>query len=353
MALTNPLLTTPIIPFDSTVSIDVNSNYAHIFKFTVYGGDQVVANRIVIENSDTNLVVYDAKINNFRHEHQLPKNILTNGVTYRVKVQTFNINNQASELSDGVLFKCFTTPNLDIPNIPPVINSNMFDFTGLYSQLEGETIKSYVYYLYDINKALLSNSGNIYNSTLQHRFEGFKDNVQYYVELKVETQNGMKVSSGLKLFSVNYIKPLFAAQLFLENEPDQGSAKINAKILDIQGQIGKEPVIIINGERLDVRNGMVYFNEENGFRIARGDWSRGIYLSDFREDDDFLFEASINGVDLKLVFYNKRFHCFKYLNNIKISHYASNEINLLNNSQDVFVFVQSNKGRIYLQAQIL
>lgn len=342
------MLTTPIInnikPFDATHNYDLT--------FNVYGGNQVTANRVLIEKVVDGTVVYNVKIESFQFKHSIPANTLQNGTQYRVKVKTYNINNEESEYSDSILFYCFSNPTVRIINIKDgLVGNSSYEFEGSYSQAENELAQSYRFYFYDSNEVLLSSSKEKFDSDFKYKFDGMENNEHYFVELKVYTVNGIVATSGLIPFDVNYYRPLFHTTVVLEDISRQASVKINARILNIEGQIGKQPISYEDGEWINLKDGMVYFDEENGFLVT-GDFTLRMWLKDIEEYKEFLIMYSKNNVKLRLVYYKKRIHCFKEIKERIVSHYASNEIDIVDKESLVFIFFQSNKSRISIQAEV-
>ena len=60
MALTRPILLN-VNAFDAA--------NAQSFQFVVQGGDQVAANRLIVQRQDTQQVVYNQKIQSFKFQH--------------------------------------------------------------------------------------------------------------------------------------------------------------------------------------------------------------------------------------------------------------------------------------------
>lgn len=207
--LTQPIVN-PISAFDAT--------RAHNITFTVIGGAQVVANRLVISNNETGAIVYNKTAITMKLEHTIPANTLTNGGYYNAVVYTIDNANNESVASTAVPFYCYSQPVLTIDNIPATetIENGTYTFTGTYIQQEGEILNSYQYTLYDSNKNVLSKTPLIYyetDSSLSYTFVGMSNDTSYYIELSGETVNGTHITSGVIYFTVRYIQP--ASLLFV------------------------------------------------------------------------------------------------------------------------------------------
>ena len=96
MALTRPTLL-PVPAFDATQQFT--------FTFTAQSGtSQIVANKLVIRNQDTNDIVYEEKQETYRYEHTLNAGELTNGVYYNATLTVFDANDNESTASIPILF---------------------------------------------------------------------------------------------------------------------------------------------------------------------------------------------------------------------------------------------------------
>ena len=71
-----------------------------------YVGNMPYSNRIVIYDATTLAVLYDntSTNTNYSIEHTIPANTLTNGKKYAIQGQVFDINGNASALSDKAYF---------------------------------------------------------------------------------------------------------------------------------------------------------------------------------------------------------------------------------------------------------
>lgn len=261
--LTQPIVN-PISAFDAT--------RAHNITFTVIGGAQVVANRLVISNNETGAIVYNKTAITMKLEHTIPANTLTNGGYYNAVVYTIDNANNESVASTAVPFYCYSQPVLTIDNIPATetIENGTYTFTGTYIQQEGEILNSYQYTLYDSNKNVLSKTPLIYyetDSSLSYTFVGMSNDTSYYIELSGETVNGTHITSGVIYFTVRYIQPASFAICDLVNNCDDGYIQVSSNIVAIDGKSNPDPPIYIDDKEVDLRDPDSWIEWDSGFRI--------------------------------------------------------------------------------------
>lgn len=261
--LTQPIVN-PISAFDAT--------RAHNITFTVIGGAQVVANRLVISNNETGAIVYNKTTITMKLEHTIPANTLTNGGYYNAVVYTIDNANNESVASTAVPFYCYSQPVLTIDNIPATetIENGTYTFTGTYIQQEGEILNSYQYTLYDSNKNVLSKTPLIYyetDSSLSYTFVGMSNDTSYYIELSGETVNGTHITSGVIYFTVRYIQPASFAICDLVNNCDDGYIQVSSNIVAIDGKSNPDPPIYIDDKEVDLREPDSWVEWDSGFRI--------------------------------------------------------------------------------------
>lgn len=225
---------------NSLSAFDATNNQT--FSFTSVGGNQVVKNKIVITNNATAIVEYENTVTSYIFSQTVPSGTLTNGEYYNFYFITYDINDNESVASNLVSFYCFTTPNLEISNMPSgnIINSFDFTFDATYSQVEDERL-SFVYFtLYDATGTQIIKSSNIYNSTAQpttisYYYNGFEETTNYSIRIDGETQYGTIITTGLIEFTTDYYSPTLLVNLDLENKCDDGYVQITSNIIAIDG----------------------------------------------------------------------------------------------------------------------
>lgn len=198
-----------------------------------YTGNQSERNRAVITDNDTGKVVYDRTVATLLLSHTIPADVLTAGRQYLIQIQVFDAYNNSSNLSDAVLFYCFTNPTFEFGEISDPYRSASITLATTYAQKEGETLKSYQYKLYDGNKTLLSSSDVFYGDISEYTFYGLQNNTHYYVQCVAITTHDMSLDTGLKFVNVVY-NTIPANILFqLENNPCAGYISLDTNLIII------------------------------------------------------------------------------------------------------------------------
>ena len=248
-----------------------DATYEREFKYMwASGNNQSVANTLIIRDNETNTIVYNTKQETLLLKHILPSNTLQNGKTYNVCIQVFDRDNNASELSDTLIFKCYTTPTISLNIVSEqVIRSSSYLFTVNYSQLEGEELQYYSLELYDGNKQKLYNTGAKYNIESGVTLTDFIDNTSYYIKAYGQTINHMDIETDLILFHVEYIKPESYSYMTVENRDLYGDVQFTSFLVSIEGKgINGDPTFVDN-EYVDTINGTSVRFDEN-FNISNG-----------------------------------------------------------------------------------
>ena len=269
MALTRPVLLT-VSAFDATT--------AYTFRFNSIGGDQVVKNRLVINDNATNTTVYDQQQTTFRYEHTVPAGTLTNGTYYNATVYTYNNAGDMSVASNVIQFYCYSTPTIQFTNVQEggTVGNAAYAFEFTYSQAQNEALNYYTVNLYDTAGLLISTSGEQYaNSTtvpldLSYTFTGFDDGAEYGIEVVGSTINSTIVRTGIVNFSVIYTQPNVFTLIELRNNCAGGYINITSNIAIIDGEVSPAPPIFIDNKELDLRGDDAYVVWDEGYEILGG-----------------------------------------------------------------------------------
>lgn len=219
-----------ILPTPSIIAIKpFDALYDKNIEF-LYIGSQAVENRLVITDNDTLNIVYDSTISIRKLIHTIPENTLVNGKQYIAQIQVFNIDGDSSELSDPILFYCYSTPDFFIGDIEDPYSSASIEVNVAYSQTEGETLKSYQYTLCDQNQITISSSDIFYSLGNSHTFYGLNNNTSYYIRCIGETEHGIVLDTGYKAINVSYNTIPTNIMLKLENHKCLGYISIDTNI---------------------------------------------------------------------------------------------------------------------------
>lgn len=260
------------LPTPSIINIKVfDPNYDYSVEF-LYTGNQTVKNRAIITDNDTYEIVYDNTETTLKLSHTIPSGTLLVGKTYTIQMQVFDINGNSSNLSSEVLFSCCTTPLFTLSNTngEEINRAANVTLDLSFSQSEGDTLKSYQYYMYDYGKSLISSTDIYYTEeNLRHSFYGLENNRTYYFRCIGESSQGFMLDTGYLQIDVVY-NTIPANVLFqLENHRNSGYISLTTNM------------IIIG---YDIENGNYVF--ENGALTL---WDNSLtYNSGFTIEDDFI-----------------------------------------------------------------
>ena len=276
MALVKPIIN-EIVAFDA--------NVGSYITFSASGGDQVTANEIKIAlNTDDieEVVVYEDKTTSYNLSHDIPPDVLTNGVYYKVAIKTFDAVGNSSEWSNYQPFYCYTTPTitLNIKNNQS-IKTHSYNVVATYRQIEGEKIEYAIIQLYDVNGALIENSGYIYNSTsppltFNYFINGLNNNVKYTIDATAVTVNGTIVNNRVSFYT-DY--GTIAATGVLNSTVDSCNGYINLKSSMLSNLIGtSNPIhpIYIDNDEIDLISTVADIDNEKYSYWAK--WDKGLII---------------------------------------------------------------------------
>ena len=301
------------------------------FYFDVSGvSRQILYNELEITlSSDTSQILYKERVQEFRYQHTLPINTLTNGNQYAATIRVYDSNQVLIGKSNPIFFYCFSAISLTIPTIiNGEVGNQSVTFKGEYYQAEDEIVESYRFVLYDDNQIEITRSPDLYDGLFSYEFSGLRNREKYYIELKVVTTNELIGTSGLIEFTARYIAPRFSSSLQLENLKEEASIYVKCNIIRIVGIPDTTPVIYTPEGEINLINNGVWFDE--GFRI-QGNFTLQMWVSNISEVDDYFFKLVANdGSNLRL-------------------YYKENKINLLKMSDETFV-VQRLLGETLVEA---
>lgn len=263
-------LPTPILSlistFDPTNSVNISFSYT---------GNQIQKKRIIITNNLTGDVVLDDIQLGMKLSYDLAENTLKPG-QYTAQLQVFDFDGNTSELSQPVLFYCYTSPTLKFNKLPSKINTSMITLNLMYSQKENDPIKEYIYYLYDADKNLIDKSSTFYdNSNFSYTFLGLKNLTYYYVRCISTSNHGMSADTGYCRVDVEYIVNPNNMLMTVSNNRCDGYISIDCNIIDIGYKIeGGEPIfedgqVVLDNKKLTYSSGFDFSDNFSMFIKAR------------------------------------------------------------------------------------
>ena len=352
MALSTPLLYS-IAAFDATSS--------HTISFTVSGGDQVVANRLLIKKNSDLSVVYNQVIQSYSFNHTIPANILINGSYYIAQIKTYGVNDDITSEQEGslwsssVTFFCYSTPTLTWTNRPigSIIQESNYTFQFSYSQNEGEELYNYIINLYDNNKSLISTSGTKYVSgttLLTYEVNGLSDDKTYYIEINGITVNNTQITSGKDSFLVNYYEPYSSQAFEAKNDACNGwITLINNQVIVVPSSYPENPIYVKNDTAVDVTTEPYYVKWSGLHQI--GNFCIRIWGYNFNSNK-MIFNYSQNNISYGLSLFRR--DGYNYNSNIIQTYYElqiqigdsqpyfiySNYINKPTNDNKIFICIK-------------
>lgn len=325
-----------VLPFPAT------ENY--LFKFDVSGiSQQVFYNELEVKlSSDTSQVLYKEKIQEFRYQHTLPANTLTNGNQYVAVIRVYDNANTLIGESNPIFFYCLSQPNLSIPTI---INGEVGNqtvlFQGIYNQSESELLQSYIFILYDDNQNEITRSPEIYSDSILYEFSELESRQKYYIELRVSTLNEMIATTGLIEFTPRYVAPRFNSSLELENLSEEASILVKCNIIRIIGIPDTEPINYIDDDLADLTDNGIWFEE--GFRL-RGNFTIQMWLRDIIDDSTFFKLIAYDGSHLKLEYKDSKINLYKMIDDNYISQKLLGETEIDTINKSVFICIRHIDG---------
>jgi hypothetical protein len=257
MALVTPIAQ-PRVAFDAR-------NGAQ-FNFTIDdSGDRIVASYIeIFRQSDNSRVYWKKQETTQRYFNILPTDPnynLTNGTYYSFRVKTYNAQGQESLWSNSVPFYCYSTPIVEITNLPaqelPVLETSNFEFKFAYTQAEGELLDHIrldisierrtetgdVWYEGVFTSGnILANEDNQYSATVF----GLINDAIYIVDIDGTTVNGTDFCLRDQLgyfqrFTVKSVAPEYYSQINVEPRCDKGYIEVGANLVVTDGEARYTP----------------------------------------------------------------------------------------------------------------
>lgn len=325
-----------ILPFPATEN--------HTIYFDVSGiSQQIFYNELEIKlSSDTSQVVYLQRVQEFRYQHTIPTNTLTNGNQYVAVTRIYDSTNTLIGESNPIFFYCLSYPILDIPTIVNgEVGNQTVMFQGIYEQAEGELLESYQFVLYNDNRNIITQSPIIYSDNMQYEFTELESRQKYYIELKISTVNGIVATTGLMEFTPRYVAPRFNSAIELKNLFDEASLFVKCNVIRIIGISDIESIEFIDDNEIDLINNGIWFDE--GFKL-RGNFTIQMWLRDIADNSTFFKLIARDGSYLRLEYKKNKINLYKMLNDEYVMQrlLGDTEIDIANKS--VFICIKHIDG---------
>lgn len=269
-----------------TPSINLIQPFDPINEFTinfVYSDNQIIKNRAIITDNSTSKVVYDNTILSMRLQHTIPANTLSSGHQYLIQVQVFDADGNSSNLSQALIFYCYSTPSFSFINISEdmLYKNASINLALSYFQSENEPIKNFEFFKYSYNKTMLENSPVLYKeSNMVYSFYGLENNTYYYFRAIGETLHGIPLDTGY--IKVNVSFNIIPANIFFQAENDYKNGYVSIK-LNIKN-IGYE----LKNDDYELKDGMLILRDNTL-----------TYNDGFTIDDDFSLFVEAKNLPLR------------------------------------------------------
>ena len=184
-----------------------------VLTFTYLGPEMTTTNTLSIrEDKPDSKPVYEKDQVSLDKNHILTGGTLKNGTAYLAKVRV-KIANGYSEWSPEIKFTCYTTPKIlfDTIDQKQFIYTNDVKMSAIYTQEQGEPVKTYQFTLYDQRHVALKRypvrvPDNDSPTRFSERMKDIEKGKLYYVGLKVTTYHGL-IYEQLQEFTAQYVAP--------------------------------------------------------------------------------------------------------------------------------------------------
>lgn len=136
------------------------------------------------------------------------------------------INSDFIETVPDYIVYARETPTVSINNIPSSLTLKYHTFQGVYNQNDNVPIVYHQFDLYlknnDGSKTLIDTSGKIYSANLTYTYNSFRTGNTYAIQMTVENDMGIVVSTDLYSFNVSYdiVEYLQQPQATLNSQQD-------------------------------------------------------------------------------------------------------------------------------------
>ena len=257
---------TPIAGDTTTIYIDQNTSKNYVYNGTIF----------VLTNLSEIVAYNPAPLATFNFSNTIPANVLTNGKYYKVAIRTYDALNNVSDWSNYQPFYCYTTPTLQL-NVTngQTLTSSSYSISLTYRQLQNEKLDYAVIELYNINKILISSSGNMYNTdyppiTFNYDVYGLENHTQYYIKASIVTINGTVVQTNMIRVYTNYDVNPETTTLTATLDACNGYVNLRSSdIFNIYGTSNPDPLPYIRNREADIRNATATLNDEENAHWAK------------------------------------------------------------------------------------
>lgn len=347
-------------PIWSQEKFIIDASIGGKIDFIATNGDEYYGFKITIKNNESGALVHEETYTGLRvHVATISADLLTNGTFYKATVKVKDNEDNWGEESDFAIIKCYSTPHVEITNIPTtgVIHNSSYNFSATYTQAESVKINRYYYILYDNKNNIIKTSSN--SSVLTNSF-GFTigslaNNQTYRIKVVATNSEGVISESGLYTFAIAYSSEGIYKSIKLDNLPLEAAIDVSGTIKRLMFDIYREPPIYIDGESIDLINDKGNFIYLDGVVTFTEPFTVDMWLKEVVEDEHFLMiKNKSNGDYIKLVYQSddNMIHCYKKVG-VSMSHYRSEALGTVHNTEEIYVHFVLKDGRVELKASII
>lgn len=260
-----PTLQTPTLPRITPLSPVCDNT----ISFT-YADSQPVKNRAVITNNATGEIIYDSTQETRALAHIIPADTLTAGNQYIIKIQVFDLDGNASNLSEPVLFYCFSTPTFSLHGLEnkSVTQNANITLSIDYFQTEGEELRDVQFIKYAGDKTPIAKSDVLYSRNPSYEFYGLANNTTYYFRAIGETNHGISLDTGYIEVSTQFETIPTNIIFTLDNVYHEGYIQFTSNIIVV--------LYDLENDNYSLEDGVLTL------------WNNSLTYSGFSADEDFI-----------------------------------------------------------------
>lgn len=131
----------------------------------------------------------------------------------------------ASNQLREIYFKNYETPTISL-SVPSIIESQKYEFIGIYNHEQDLPPLSYRYILYSSTNDIIEESEWIYKESLKYTFEDFLNLTSYKIKIEVYDINNIFIESSVYTFGITYESPSVTFTPFVENLEDESCINV-------------------------------------------------------------------------------------------------------------------------------
>lgn len=277
----------------------------------------------------------------------------------------------ASDLSDKILLRCYTTPTLSIINLPydKTIYKSSYTFQLKYEQPENELLSKYKLTLLNTNGSVNQETAWLNNAELTATLEGLLPNeaddaelVTYYLYAEAYTVYDTLITSERLPIYVKYRSEEQRSKISAKNIFMDGIIRIYTNLDVLEGVPSKEPVNYIDHAKADLRDGTIVTFDSDKVHIDE-DYYIKLIGSDFVNEKEIII---LNYGKIKIYYLQKAFRNYQGVKQQETASFyliaddgkytfvaESNKIPAPEPGEELFLLIRKETNEFYLQLDTL